>query len=165
MGAAKQRTLVPAGSSAADFDLPALGGGRRKLAELLAKGPVVLAFFKITCPVCQFTFPFLERIHAARTDQELQFIGISQDDPESTAEFNRQFGVTFPTLLDTEESGYQTSNKYGISHVPTTVLIERDGTVGWALDGFSRSELEKLGARAGAKPFRKDDYVPEWRSG
>jgi peroxiredoxin len=115
--------------------------------------------------VCQFTFPFLERIHAARTDQELQFIGISQDDPESTAEFNRQFGVTFPTLLDTEESGYQASNKYGISHVPTMVLIERDGTVGWALDGFSRSELEKLGARAGAKPFRKDDYVPEWRSG
>ena len=70
---------------------------RSRLQDLIANGPVLLAFFKITCPVCQLTFPFLERLHTAGT---LPIYGISQNDAEDTREFNQHFGVTFPTLLD-----------------------------------------------------------------
>ena len=71
---------------------------------------MTIAFFKTTCPVCQLTFPFLERLH--RGGAARQF-GISQDDAETTREFNQEFGVTLPMLFDTAESDYPASNAYG----------------------------------------------------
>jgi len=70
--------LLEPGSRAPDFRLELLGGGVTTLAELLAGGPVLLAFFKIGCPVCQMTFPFLERIHAAGTLRRKQAIVASE---------------------------------------------------------------------------------------
>src|SRR6266705_4019217 len=64
MASGRQRRILDAGSRAPDFRLPRLYGGVSALAELAAKGPVVLVFFKVTCPVCQMALPFLERIHA-----------------------------------------------------------------------------------------------------
>src|SRR5260370_40812364 len=96
MAARRTRKLVAAGSHAPDFRLPRLDGGEMTLQELVSNGPVLLAFFKISCPVCQCTFPFVERLHGAGA---LPVYGISQNDAEDTREFHREFGVTFPTLL------------------------------------------------------------------
>ena len=52
---------------APQFDLPGLAGDRTSLPDLLVSGPVLLAFFKVTCPTCQLTFPFLERLHRGRS--------------------------------------------------------------------------------------------------
>ena len=41
------------GVYAPDFSLATVRGDQVSLAELLKKGPVVLAFFKVSCPVCQ----------------------------------------------------------------------------------------------------------------
>src|SRR5450759_4932020 len=96
--------LLETGSRAPGFRLSRLGageaGGEATLAELTVRGRVLLVFFKVTCPVCQLTLPFLERMHAAGA---LAICGISQNDASDTREFNRYFGVTFATLLDTED--------------------------------------------------------------
>ena len=57
------------GTKAPDFDLKTLDGKRFSLGEELASGPVVLAFFKVSCPTCQYAFPFLERLHKAYGSQ------------------------------------------------------------------------------------------------
>jgi hypothetical protein len=44
-------------------------------------------------------------------------------------------------------------------------LVERDGTISWALSGFSRSELETLGRKFGVATFRPGESVPEWKAG
>lgn len=160
----KQRRTLDVGSQAPDFQLRDLTGQSRSLRETLAAGPAVLAFFKITCPVCQFTLPFLDRLHSAG-NQSVQFIGISQDDADDTRSFNREFAVTFPTLLDEEARGYAASNAFGISVVPALFLIEPDGRISWTLEGFSRKELEDLGRRVGMSPFRPGEPVPEWKGG
>ena len=67
MAAGKHGKLLEPGSRAPDFRLPQLDGGAVALREILANGPAVIAFFKTTCPVCQLTLPFLERIHKAGT--------------------------------------------------------------------------------------------------
>jgi peroxiredoxin len=123
---------------------------------------VLLAFFKVTCPVCQFALPFLERLHAAGT---LAIYGISQNDGEDTREFNREFGITFPMLCDTEESGFPVSDAFGISSVPTLFLVERDGTISRAVEGWRKKEIEWLGEKAGVVPFRRGENVPEWKAG
>jgi len=169
MGAAKQSEPLRAGHRAPDFSLARLENGTLRgtadLGKLLPGGPVLLAFFKSTCPVCQMTLPFLERIHRGRAPGSLEIYGVSQDDPETTQEFAGEFGVSFPMLLDTEESGYPASDAYGLSHVPTLFLVERDGTIAWSLEGFNKREFRAVAAQAGVDPFRPGENVPEWKAG
>ena len=162
MGSGRQRRILDPGSRAPDFRLPRLNGGVSALAELVAGGPALLVFFKVTCPTCQMTLPFLERIHATG---RLAIHGISQNDDEDTREFNREFGITFPMLLDTEESGFKVSDDYGISSVPSMFLVGRDGMIAQAMEGWSRREILALGAMAGVNPFHPGENVPEWKSG
>ncbi|PWU02285.1 MAG: hypothetical protein C5B51_21195 [Terriglobia bacterium] len=158
----KAHKLLAAGSRATAFRLERLDGGEISLDEISAEGPALLAFFKVSCPVCQLTLPYLERI---QTSGRLPVYGISQDDPEDTREFNRRFGISFPMLLDTEESGFPVSNNYGISSVPTLFLVERDGRVSRVVEGWNKLEIEGLGAQAGVNPFRQGESVPDWKAG
>jgi len=162
MAARHQHKLLHAGARAPDFRLPRLEGGEAAIEELIAGPPVLLAFFKITCPVCQFTLPFLDRMHSPG---RLAIYGISQNDAADTLDFNRELGVKFPTLLDSEEDGFPVSNAFGISSVPTMFLIEPGGTVSRVMEGWSKTEIEWLGGRAGVKPFRPGENVPAWKAG
>lgn len=150
-----------AGDIAPSFRLPSASGQETTLEAELAKGPVLLAFFKITCPTCQFTFPYLGRM----AQFGVPLLGISQDDASDTNEFNRAFGVTFPTLLDTAEPGYPVSSAYAITHVPSFFLVEPDGRISLTESGFSRSALEQIGKRFGATPFKEGERVPELKPG
>lgn len=165
MGFWKQRKLLGADDRAPEFELQALGGGATSLKSILEGGPALLAFFKVSCPVCQLTFPFLERIHQGAGQGQLQFIGISQDDTRSTRDYNRQYGVTFTTLLDEAGKSYQASNAFGISTVPSLFLIEPDGSISMSSNGFSKRDIEALGQRVGVTPYRPGEYVPEWQAG
>src|SRR5262249_572820 len=107
MAARRQRTLLAAGSRAPDFRLPRLEGGESGLSDLIATGPAVLTFYKVSCPVCQFTLPVLDRIHSP---SRLPIYAISQDDAEDSAEFNHQYSVALPTLMDDEDGGFPVSN-------------------------------------------------------
>jgi peroxiredoxin len=162
MAARRSRKILDAGARAPEFRLERLEGGDLALSELTASGPVLLAFYKISCPVCQLTLPFLERIHAAG---RLAIVAISQNDAEDTREFNRYYGISIPTLLDEEAAGFPASNAFGISSVPTMFLVERDGSVAQVIEGWQKAEIERLGALAGVQPFHAEDNVPQWKAG
>ena len=162
MAAPDHGKLLAPGARVADFRLPGLDGGENTLAGILSRGPSVLAFYKVSCPVCQLALPYLERIQASG---RLPIFAISQNDAEESRQFNRRFGVTMPTLLDSEESGFPVSNAFGISSVPTLFLVERDGVVARVVEGWRKSEIEKLGAQAGVNPFQQGDAVPDWKAG
>lgn len=165
MASARENETLTAGDRAPDFRLTDLAGGSEKtLGDLLKAGPVFLAFFKVSCPTCQYTLPFLERIHRG-AEGATQLFAVSQDDAESTREFHQEFGITMPTLLDGARFGYPASNAYGLSHVPSMFLIERDGAISWSLVGFNRKEFEALGEKLGFRPFKPGERVPEMKSG
>jgi peroxiredoxin len=162
MAAGRQPKLLDAGARVPDVRLKLLSGGDISLGEIAARGPALLAFFKISCPVCQMTFPFLERLSEAGI---LPVYGISQNDARDTRDFNEDFEVTFPTLLDDEDDNFRASNAFGISSVPTMFLVETDGTISRVIQGWLRKEMEWLGARGGAVVIRQGDNVPEWKAG
>jgi peroxiredoxin len=162
MAARGQHRLLDPGVRAPEFQLELLIGGSITLAEILAGGPALLAFFKISCPVCQMTFPFLERIYRSGV---LRIFGISQDDAADTREFNEEFGVTFPTLFDSEDYGFPASNDYGISSVPTLFLVESDGKIVRVIEGWRKKEMERLANPTLASLFLPEEYVPEWKAG
>ncbi len=158
----RKKVAVVIGAPAPSFELTGLDGSTQTLADVLARGPVLLAFFKISCPVCQLSAPYLDRL---ANNPSLQVIGISQDDAEATRGFRERLHVTFPTLLDLGSANYPASNAYGITSVPTLFLIERDGVIAKTVNGFSRRDFEEIGTRVGVSPFGADDHVPEWKAG
>ncbi len=162
MAARRQPKLLSTGAEVPDLRLARLEGGDVSLRELAADNPVLLVFFKVTCPVCQLTLPFLQRIHDGGV---LPVYAISQNDNEDTREFNRSFRLSLPALRDDEESGFAASNAFGISSVPTMFLIERGGTVSRVFEGWRKNDVEWLAAQGRAQVFRPDDYVPEWKAG
>jgi peroxiredoxin len=151
--------------NAPEFTLDAMDGSQRSLSEMLAQGPVLLAFFKISCPVCQYTFPFLQRLHEAAAGQAVQFFGVSQDSAAATDFFLKDYGIEFPTLLDTYAGGYAVSNAYQIRSVPSAYLIEPDGTISLTMEGFEKAAFEALGERGGVAAFAPGEDVPAFRPG
>ena len=172
LGTEGKMTNILAGNAAPVFSLKALDGTEFSLVKLREHGPVVAAFFKISCPVCQFTFPFLERIYKRYGGDNLTFLGISQDDAGATKDFAKEFGVTFPMLLDEKQKGYPASNAYGLTSVPTIFLVETDGTVKISCMGFDKKDLESIASvlaeRKKTMPsalFRPDESVPAHKPG
>jgi peroxiredoxin len=161
---------IQPGAAAPQFSLAGLDGRPQSLAEALKKGPVLAAFFKVSCPVCQFTFPFLERMYETYGDTKVTFWGVSQDDAHHTRDFNDQFGVKFPVLIDAD--GYKATRQFGLTNVPSVFLIASDGKVRATSIGFSKKDLETMAAeiaQASGKPpqplFRPGESVPAFRPG
>jgi peroxiredoxin len=161
--------------TAPQFSLRDATGKQYSLAEALRKGPVVAAFFKVSCPVCQFTFPFLERLYKLSGDSTsgnsaATFLAISQDDALDTREFCTEYGITFPALIDAED--YAVSNAYGLTNVPSIFLIAPGGAVKLSAIGFDKAKLEAMAAelaaatkRSASALFRPGEVVPSFKPG
>jgi peroxiredoxin len=165
MASARENQMLAPGEPAPDFQLDDLNGARQTLGALIEKPPVFLAFFKVSCPTCQLTLPFLERLYQALRSGRPRILAVSQDDAEATREFHREFSITMPTLLDSARQGYPASNAYGLSHVPSMFLIEQDRRISWSLSGFHKKELESLAAKFNVPVFHPGERVPEMKSG
>src|SRR5215469_1854312 len=93
-------SALTAGTIAPPFELPALDGSRFSLPDALRRGPVLAVFFKISCPVCQYAFPYFERIYKTYGSDKISIVGISQNEKEEAGQFAAHCGVTFPILLE-----------------------------------------------------------------
>jgi len=154
--------LAP-GTQAPDFTLPSMDDKPFSLRAALARGSVLAAFFKISCPTCQYAFPFLQRIHEAHENKAVTIVGISQNTKKDTAAFIKEYGISFPVLLDDTHS-YPVSNAYGLTNVPTIFWIS---SVGWV-----RKEMEEFNQRAAqalseaTKPlFLPEEHIADFRAG
>lgn len=160
------------GVQAPDFTLPLLGSGSKfSLHEARQRGPVLAAFFKISCPVCQLAFPYVQRLFAAYGGKNVSIIGVSQDNPADTQAFVKQFGVKFPIVLD-EPKKYPASNAYGLTNVPTLFWISPEGQVELSSAGWSKAEFEDINQRLAAatrtpkaQVFKSGEDVPDFKPG
>jgi peroxiredoxin len=165
------KAALTAGTRAPGFTLPTAQGKQVSLDEALQKGPVVLAFFKVSCPVCQYAFPLLERVYQANQGTDVTVLGISQNKLRDTQAFLREYGVTFPVALD-DTAKYPVSNAYGLTNVPTLFYIAPDGEIEISSVGWSKTNIEeinrKLAEHRKQTPttlWRKGEVVQEFRAG
>jgi len=115
---------LPNGAKAQEFALTSTTGQPVILSELIKRGPVVVAFFKVSCPTCQYAFPYFERLSQVHKPEAVSFVGISQNDLRDTEAFMKQYGVTFPVAID-DSRHYVVSNAYKLTNVPTAYLVDR----------------------------------------
>ena len=143
-------SLLQPGATAPEFHFRVdtnnpLNTDERSLAHLRSETEVVvLIFFKAECPTCKLAFPFLERIYRRIKNQGNfgAFLAIAQNSPTDAREFFARFGATFPRT--TEDEPFEISNLYGVTNVPSILLVDRDGTIRTSIVGFSREALDKL---------------------
>lgn len=101
------------GARAPAFDLPSVTGGSVNLRDLLARGPVALAFVRSAdwCPHCRRQLQDLEKNLAQLKTAGVQLVALSYDAPATNAAAAKKLGLTFPLLSDT---GSKVIDAYGI---------------------------------------------------
>ncbi len=150
------------GVIAPDFTLPTIDGKQISLEDALKKGPVLLAFFKVSCPVCQYAFPFYERVFQSNRATS-DGVGISQDTAKKAKAFVQEFGVTFPIAIDDDSNGYAVSNAYGLTNVPTAFQIAPSGEIEVSSVGWSKRDVEAINQRLAE--YSNQPVLPIWRAG
>ena len=160
------------GIIAPDFTLITVDSKQISLLDSLKKGPVLLAFFKTSCPVCQYAFPFLQRVFQSNNGESVTVLGVSQDAPKKTREFLQEYGVTFPVTIDNDANDYAVSKAYGLTNVPTAFLVAPNGEIEVSSVGWSKHDTETMNERLAsylgqpAKPlWRPGEDVREYRAG
>lgn len=115
------------GYRAPSFELQTFDGKTVKLSDLQGK-PVVLNFWASWCGPCRNEMPDLEKMHVKYGDQ-VHFFGVnltSQDDLENAKKFMGEMGVSFPSLMDTEE---KTAQAYRTISIPMTYAVDQNGII------------------------------------
>jgi peroxiredoxin len=147
---------------AASFARPE--GGKATVAGLLAEAgglPLLLAFFKTSCPTCRLTWPYLQRLHTTYGGTSVHVVGVSQNDAASSRNFFQECGeAKFGLVLDPEPH-FEASNAFHVEAVPHLALVSPAGILEDVFEGWSKARMEALGARlAKHKGFPPVPLVP-----
>ena len=114
------------GAPAPDFALRDLGGEAVALHE--QRGSVVFVNFWATwCPPCRDEAPSLQRLYGRLHEEGFEILAVSIDAPgqgQAVEEFRREFGLSFPILLDPAKDAHAS---FGVTGVPETYLIDVRG--------------------------------------
>lgn len=152
---------------APEFSLPAFEGGTGGLTDN-NDTTTLLVFYKFSCPTCQFSLPFLQKMYEAYGDK-ISIIAIAQDDQEKTASFRNEYGITIRTLLDLPP--YPVSRKFELQSVPSLFLIGPNRKILYAGEGFVKQEFLNLADILAEKSDRPqidlfaNTVVPEFKPG
>ena len=149
---------------AARFSLVSITGQKLDLADY--KGKVVLLnFWASWCPHCRRLIPALVGLHDQYYSKGLRIIGIAVTDHKQAVEAFYQHGnINYPIAM----GDANTRRLYGgVSGLPTTVLIGRDGRVYSTFEGEPRDigtledRIKRLLARPAGGPEANQQTVAQ----
>jgi len=106
--------------------------------------PVGLNFWAAWCAPCREEMPAFSRV-SARAAGDVQFVGLSQEDPAKVREFARQLGISYPLWTGGDEV-MELSRRLGnrMSVLPFTVILDAQGRVAAQKVGaYTEVELER----------------------
>ena len=124
--------------SAPEFSLPNLSGNARDLRSFHGSA-LLLSFWSMASPASQEQIRLLQRSHSKFPSGTLTIVGINVDDAgdaERVRAFAAQEGISFPTLLSTQEVAgiYNIFYRYLFDRrrdlsIPTSFLVDKDGMI------------------------------------
>lgn len=146
-------TALAEGSPAPDFNLKDCRGKSYSLAKALEHGPALVVFFKVDCPVCQMTLPYIERLFSYSRNCKTstsEIYSLCQDGLEQAIDFKAEYQLTLPILIDED---LLVTESYGLTNVPSLFLINTDYTIESTIVGFERESLIQAAKRLAGEDF------------
>ena len=144
----KRQTAAPevtAAEALYAITLPDLQNKLQKIDQWRGK-VVVVNFWATWCAPCRKEIPMFVKMQEKHGSKGLQFVGISIDQVDKTAEFARNFDVNYPNLIGTFDA-VEISRLAGNQQraLPYTVILDRQGRISATeLGGLTQEKLEAL---------------------
>lgn len=115
-------------------------GNNVKLSDFFGK-PIIVNFWASWCSPCTSEMPHFEEAYT-KYGGDMHFLMINVGDSYDDAyKFANDKGYTFPVYHD---STYEASYMYGVSSIPLTLFIDKDGVLTtYQLGAMSKALLEK----------------------
>ena len=114
------------GTPAEDFQLVDLNGNPQRLGEYRGK-VVLLNFWATWCKPCTTEMPAMQASYDKLADKGFVVLAINElEDDAKVREHIRQFGHTFPVLMDRDN---KVANQFGVYGLPVSVFIDERGMV------------------------------------
>ncbi|MBL0043972.1 MAG: TlpA family protein disulfide reductase [Flavobacteriales bacterium] len=126
---ARLDNLIPLGSEAPDFAQPAPDGKTISLSSLRGK-VVLIDFWASWCKPCRMENPNVKRVYDQYKGKGFEIIGVSLDRDKGALDRSDRTG--WPAVDACERCGFwnnAAAQQYGVSSIPYTVLVGKDGKV------------------------------------
>lgn len=115
--------------TAPDFTVLDKDGNEVKLSDQFGK-PIVLNFWASWCPPCKGEMPHFNKIYEEMGEDVIFMMVDSVDGQRETTKKGKEFieenKYTFPTYYDESQDA---SYAYGITALPSTIFIDKDGNI------------------------------------
>jgi cytochrome c biogenesis protein CcmG/thiol:disulfide interchange protein DsbE len=118
--------IASVGKPAPAFEYPDSNGRRWKLSDLRGK-VVFVSFWATWCATCESEMPSKDVLFNKMQGKPFQMLGmLFRDDPANLVPYKRTHTVSLPTLISPDN---EAAKKYGITGVPETFIIDKEGIV------------------------------------
>ncbi len=114
------------GKAAPDFELDMLNGDHFRLSDQKGK-TVVLDFWATWCGPCLQTIPHVAQLHRDSAATGVKVVAINlEETPEQIQGLLKRLKLEIPVALDRDGA---IAARYGVSAIPQTLIIDREGKV------------------------------------
>ena len=134
------------GTQAEDFRLTDLEGKSQSLSQY--RGKIVLVNFWATwCKPCTTEMPAMQNMYDKLRGKGFVVLAVNElEDDAKVREHIKQFGHTFPVLMDHDN---KVANQFGVFGLPVSVFIDQEGRVQEYIKGglLTEQKIEETVAR------------------
>jgi peroxiredoxin len=125
-GTKEYEEIASVGKPAPDFSYPDSTGKMWKLSDLRGK-VVFISFWATWCTTCESEMPSKDALYNRMQGKPFQMLGVLfRDDPANLVPYKKTHTVSLPTLISPESDA---AKKYGITGVPETFIVDKEGIV------------------------------------
>lgn len=133
---------APAPAPAPEFTLPT---DKDKISLSQLRGQVVYVdFWASWCSPCRKSFPWMNDMHARYGTQGLAIVAVNLDTERAlSAKFLDKYPASFLVAYDAPG---KVAEAYGVAGLPTSFLVDRQGRLHAAHQGFREADMPQLEA-------------------
>tara|TARA_B100000929_G_scaffold92317_1_gene72496 strand:- start:335 stop:811 length:477 start_codon:yes stop_codon:yes gene_type:complete len=113
-----------------------LNGKYAKLYDFLKDGPMIIDFWATWCEPCKKQMRYLDLFHNHFKELGFKVLTVNTDTPKSMSKvkpYVRTKGFEFNVAVDPNS---QIKKKLKIQQMPTTIIVDQDGTVVYRHKGY-----------------------------